>query len=160
MFQDNLQPPDRNSRSPISRRDFIRLLGMGVASAGLAGVDARQVLAQGGTTSLADWNASTFAAQLGKTFTVSLGSAGHVALNLSQVKDGISKIYYGPQKVTNAPAGSSFVLVFRGPAQPALNPKTYAFQQSQLGAFSLFVMPGSADATGRNYIAVVNHVHA
>ncbi len=61
--------------------------------------------------------------------------------------------------MTTAQAGSCFVLAFRGPAKPALVQKTYPFQHAQLGAFSLFIVPGSADATGRNYLAVINHVH-
>ncbi len=154
------QHDQENTIHSISRRAFIRRLGAGLASAALVGVDAQQALAQGGNTGLAGWNASTFGGQLGKTFTINLGAAGKVALNLSQVKEGVTKIHHGPKKaMTNAPAGSSFVLVFRGPAKPVLPQKTYPIQHGQLGAFSLFVVPGTADATGHTYIAVVNHVH-
>jgi hypothetical protein len=108
---------------------------------------------------LATWDASTFSAQLGKSFTVNLGSS-RVALQLSQVKTGVSKIYYSPSKLTNASAAQSFVVIFHGPASPTLTQKTYTVQQSQLGTFSLFLIPSGVDATGRKYIATINHVHA
>ncbi len=158
--QDSSSYPAHTPHHALSRRDFIRLLGIGLASAGLAGVDARQVFARGGTTGLEGWNASTFAAQLGKPFTVNLGSAGSATLLLSQVKDGVAKIYHGPNTLTSAPAGHNFVLVFTGPEEPALTSQTYTFQQSELGAFSLFIDPTSIGPTGRTYVAVINHIHA
>ncbi len=159
LSQNPVQDSNDKKSQTISRRDFIRGFTASLASAAILGVNAQQKFAATGTT-LATWDASTFAAHLGKSFTVNLGSAGSVTLTLSQVKDGISKISHGPKKMmTTAPAGQNFVLVFRGPAKPGLTQKTYTFQHAQLGKFSLFLVPGSADATGRNYIAIVNHIH-
>lgn len=159
--QDDPHDSDPYSSPTVSRRGFLRLIVMGVASAGLVGVDVQQAFARSGAPGLADWNASTFAARLGKSFTVDRGSAGSVALKLIQVKDGNPKIYHGPEKImTSAPAGQSYVLVFRGPAEPALAQNTYSFNEAQLGDFAFFIVPGSGDSTGRNYIAVVNHIKA
>ncbi len=156
----DIQIPDPGGHSPqtLSRRDFMRRLGAGLVSAMLMGMGAQPVLAAGGTSGLANWNASTFTGQLGKPFIVNQGSTGHVTLSLHQVKPGVSKIYHNPKKIINAPADESFILVFRGPANSALTSKTYPFQHSLLGAFSLFVVPGKADSSGRTYTAVVNHV--
>ncbi len=157
LFQ--IQEPNDDSSRALSRRDFIRRLGALVASAALAGVGVQPAFAQGGAGGLANWNEATFAAQLGKPFTVNLGKS-NVTLNLNQVMNGNSKVYHSPKKMTTAPAGQSFLLVFRGPASAALANKTYAFHHAQLGAFSLFVTPTKVDATGRSYTAVVNHIHA
>ncbi len=162
MFsQHNSNDPNPNQNRSFSRRDFILRLSAGLASVALVGVDARQVVAQGAPIGLAGWNASTFAGQLGQSFIVDLGSEGQVVLTLSYVKGGISKIYHGPKKgMTSTGAGTSFILVFHGPAKPALASKTYTFQQAQLGTFSIFIAPSGVDSTGRKYIAVINHVHA
>ncbi len=157
---DDLQDPFRNQTRAISRRDFFRRLGAGLALTVLPKIDIQEVLAPDASANLAGWSASMFASQLGKPFTVNLGSAGHVVLTLTKVKDGVLKIHHGPQKaMTSAPAGTSFVLVLSGPAKPVLAPKTYVFQQAQLGKFSLFISPSGTDSNGRKYIAVINHVH-
>ena len=53
-------------------------------------------------------------------------------------------------------SGESFSLVFAGPSAPALPQGTYPFEHQELGSFSLFIVPVSADPQRVCYEAVFN----
>ncbi len=151
-----------NSSRTLSRRTFLRYIGAGLFSAALAALDPPRAWAKGDLTipSEAVWKRSTYGKYTGRAFTVNGGPAHNLTLKLLQVKDGIAKIYRGPKKIVNAPAADCFILVFRGPRDPALPQGTYEFAHTQLGKFPLFITPGKISSQGQNYEAVFNHVHA
>lgn len=49
-----------------------------------------------------------------------------------------------------------FSLLFKGPREPLLSQKTYAFEHSRMGTFDLFIVPIAADKGGTSYEAVFN----
>jgi hypothetical protein len=51
-----------------------------------------------------------------------------------------------------------YSLLFRGPAQPVLAQKTYGLEHSDMGRFSLFLVPVAADESGTTYEAVFNRL--
>ena len=49
--------------------------------------------------------------------------------------------------------GRPFSLVFRGPSEPVLAQRIYAFEHDELGAFELFIVPIGRDESGTSYEA-------
>jgi hypothetical protein len=47
-----------------------------------------------------------------------------------------------------------FSIIFRGPLQPVLPQRIYAFQHETLGAFDLFIVPIGPDEAGMRYEAI------
>jgi hypothetical protein len=160
-FQDSPSGPEKS----ISRREFFKRLGSGLLAAAVVADVPRSLIlkassAASGRGTLGTWNESVFAALVGQAFTLYAGAKGKVQVKLSAVQDGIAKVYYGPNRIVNAQAGDCYILSFRGPAALALRQNTYGLEQTQLGKFSLLLVPGVHDKAGSNYTAVINHVHA
>jgi hypothetical protein len=92
----------------------------------------------------------TFAPLVGATFTARLAGDGEVPLVLVEAND--SGVPGGA-----APDGRSrtqFSLVFRGPAEVALDQGTYELSAAATGPQSIFIVPIRADAHSRYYEAV------
>jgi hypothetical protein len=53
---------------------------------------------------------------------------------------------------------NSFIVLFRGPRSPELAQGTYRVESSALGAFPLFLVPGSPSASGTTYTATFNRL--
>ena len=54
--------------------------------------------------------------------------------------------------------GESFALIFRSPGDRALGQDTYLFSHPNLGAFPLFIAPGSAGWDGVSHEAIINRL--
>ena len=54
------------------------------------------------------------------------------------------------------PAGrrAPFALLFRGPAEPILDQRTYVFEHPQLGTLAIFIVPVGRDDAGIRYEAI------
>ncbi len=154
--------PD-NSHSTISRRTFLKVVGAGLMVVAIPAFTPRRAGAEGNTAqSPSDqiMSQSAFSALVGQPFLVNGGLAGSLTFRLSRVQNGVARIFYSKDKVSDAPAGDCFVLVFRGPQNPTLTQNTYEFTHGQLGKFSLFIVPGKLLSLEQNYEAVINHVQA
>ncbi len=154
------QPDYINPISVVSRRGFIKQLGVGLIAALFTGLDTQGAFAQGVKPGLESWSMAEFTPLVGQKFTVSIRSNTKLTFTLAKVIGGTSVVYHAPKRMTSAPAGQSFALVFYGPRNPALSQKVYSFTHPKLGQFSLFIMPVRADQNGQHYEAVINHVHA
>jgi hypothetical protein len=86
---------------------------------------------------------------VGDSFTVSADP------RLDLVLFEVSFLQSGPAGVDES---RSFSALFRGPTEPALEQATYALDHFELGEFTLFLVPISADDTGRTYEAVFNRL--
>ncbi len=142
----------------LSRRDFLRgvasfigfmLLRFDTASAETSAV---------GTSSAFAWDRSVFTLDGNDNFRCDFGYAGIHTLKLVQVRNQEVKIFYQPGRISNAPAAMNYVLVFRGPRNDYATQGTFQFSHPELGAFLLFVVPGSADENGQQYVAVINNL--
>ncbi len=151
-----------NASRTLSRRRFLKYIGAGLFSAVVAAFDPPRARAAGNAAvpPTAIWKRATYAQRSGQTFSVNGGPAQNLSLKLVQVQDGMAKLYRGPNKFVKVPAADCFVLVFRGPREPALPQGTYEFAHAKLGKFSLFITPGEISPQGQTYRAIFNHVHA
>lgn len=77
------------------------------------------------------------------TFTARSGAGSSIDLVLVQTHDGTYPRF--------SPGGT---LVFRGPADPALEQGTVQMSHPDLGEFPIFVVPVGEDERGREYEAV------
>jgi hypothetical protein len=100
---------------------------------------------------LADVVRDDLDAVVGDSFTVS----AEPPLDLVLVE--ASYLQSGPAGVDES---RSFSALFRGPAEPALAQATYVLNHDELGGLTLFLVPISADETGRTYEAVFNRLTA
>jgi hypothetical protein len=148
------------TRQSISRRDFFKRAGAGLMTASLAALVPVGLVAYGDSASAQRdmWTQAAFGARVGQDFAADLGSAGKQVLKLAQVSTGPSKVQKGPNRTVPAKSGESFTLVFHGKNHGAARQGTYAFRHPQIGSFALFIVPGSADPSGQNYVAIVNRV--
>jgi hypothetical protein len=55
-----------------------------------------------------------------------------------------------------SPGANSFSLLFRGPAQPALEQMTYMLDIPGVASFPLFIVPVARDQDGMQYQAIFN----
>ncbi len=151
-----------NASRTLSRRRFLKYIGAGLFSAALAALEPPRAWAKDNAAipSAAIWKRATYAQRRGQTFTVNGSPAQNLSLKLVQVQDGTAKIYRGPNKLVKVPAADCFVLIFRGPREPALPQDTYEFAHAKLGKFSLFITPGEISPQGQTYQAIFNLVHA
>jgi hypothetical protein len=158
------QDSQSHSQKSLSRREFFKRLGSGLAAAVLVVGDPRSFMLKdnptaSGSGTLKTWKQSVFAALVGQAFTLDAGAKGKVQVKLKAVKDGTAKVYYGPKRTVSAQLGDCYILVFSGAANLALGQGTYGLEQTKLGKFSLLLVPGAQSKTGSNYTAVINHVH-
>ncbi len=158
MIRDDLS---NNPTHAFSRRTFLWGSVSAAFAAMFAALDLHPVWAAGGDANapLVGWNKTTFAPHVNQNFTVNSG-AGSSTLKLIAVKDLPAKIYYGPQHIVAAKSGDCFALVFSSTVSRRLKPRTYQFQHSKLGQFSLFITPSTRATDGQHYEAVINHVRA
>jgi hypothetical protein len=96
-----------------------------------------------------------FTQNLKTKFTFSLGRVMLSQMTLVQVD---SQNPAGA-KVSPNSTRDCFSLTFRGPADLALRQDTYTVQHAKLGRFSLFIVPGDADRTARQYVAIINRLN-
>jgi hypothetical protein len=59
---------------------------------------------------------------------------------------------------TSADPNNCFLIIFSGPASPALSQNTYSVQNQWLGRFELFIVPGASTSKSRDYGAVINRL--
>lgn len=156
------QPRPNAPEHRVSRRDFFKRLGAGLAAAAFVAVERDHILPQAGlaAASMASWTQSWFAAHVGDSFTVNYGFLGRMNLKLVRVEQGITSVARRSQGTVNASQGECYLLVFQSPNGSALTQNTYRFAHPQLGAFSLFVVPGKADQNAQTYTAVYNSIRA
>ncbi len=148
------------SSGRVSRREFLRRVGAGLAASLLLPLSPRDLWTWRTPPSftLADWTQAEFEAQLGHSFSVDSGSHGKLPLKLVKVSAGSAKIHVAPNRTVSATTGDCFLLNFVGPHDQALAQNTYPFEHERLGKFALFIVPGAADEAGQQYVAVINRV--
>ena len=159
---DNITPRAMaHSLQPVSRRQFVKTLGIGLASSILlAGTSQARLIT--GTTTVngstppllpTQLMRSSFLPHIGESFLIQSGMLAALDLYLTEVLD----LHMHAQQAS-APSAfereQSFILRFRGPQDQVLPQGTYPFEHSQLGSFSIFVVPMEFDAAGRYYEAV------
>ncbi len=86
-----------------------------------------------------------FQAALNTPFRVGLPTEAEVDLTLVEARTARS-----------TSGGESFSLLFRGPVDPFLPQRMYAFSHEALGSFDLFIVPVGRDPEGFQYEAVFN----
>jgi hypothetical protein len=101
---------------------------------------------------------STFANLLGQTFQIRSVPSGELAAQLVEVRDLPSARFRGSPAAASAESENRFSILFRGPADTPLGQGTYEFSHTQLGAFSLFIVPMASDMDTRDYEAVFNRL--
>ena len=156
-----MNPNDQRDVMPsISRRDFFKRAGAGLVGASLAALVPSGLVAFGDAASAPRdmWTQASFGARVGQDFSADLGSAGKQVVKLAQVSTGPSRVQSGANRFVLAKSGECFMLVFHGKKSAAARQGTYAFNHPQMGSFPLFIVPGSADQTGQNYVAIVNRM--
>ena len=87
----------------------------------------------------------TFLAHVGERFRLRLEPGETVELELVEA----TEVGAGG----GAAARSQFSVVFRGPSEPVLAQRIYAFEHDELGAFELFIVPIGRDEAGTSYEA-------
>jgi hypothetical protein len=143
--------------SSISRRDFIRRIGFALAGGALLAIGGRLVA----TRRLPEVPGaalvrSMFAGLRGEGFQVHWEGGAVVPLRLVAVSD----LAALARKQTSAENERSFLLLFRGPSDRALDQGTYYFEHGQIGGFSLFIVPMAPGENARYYEAIFNRQHA
>jgi hypothetical protein len=94
-------------------------------------------------TSLDTLNAKVFTEQLHTQFSVQLGSAEPVMLELVEVSER-----------DNGPRMELFSLLFRGPDRPRLEQRTHRLEHAKLGTFEIFLTAVEGDAQGIVYESI------
>ncbi len=87
----------------------------------------------------------SFSENLNSRFSVDLGDAGTVDLELIECKD-----------LGSTPKQEQFSIVFRGPLQPFLQQMTYPTTHEKLGDTLIFLVPVRQDAESTYYEAIFN----
>lgn len=154
----------------ISRRKFLRNGSVAALAAAVPLKAALQASAQGRRKeldgnpvdpspgditigSLSYYTKSAFSAYLNSTFLVQAGSLGAIEVTLTQVSDMASG------SGASQAGQECFSLLFQNGGDSALRQGTYGVEHSALGGFSLFLVPGGADANGgQSYVAIVNRL--
>lgn len=144
--------------STFTRRDFLRglasLIGLMLIrfDRAAAPVEAER------TRHAFAWDKSVFDARVNDEFQCDFGRMGIHSLKLLQSQ--VSKIPEQSSRMLNMLAALNYVLIFRGPRHEAATQGTYRFSHAELGDFSLFIVPGSADTDKQHYVAVINQLNA
>lgn len=132
----------------ISRRIFLKVSTIAAVAAGMSLKPSLSILGQDPPSDpLSNYTRATFAQYVDSVFTI-VGSTS-VEVTLTEVENTL------PAN-ESASGRECFVLHFRG-GSTALGQNTYTIEHAALGTFSLFVVPGGADANGaRAYTATIN----
>lgn len=149
-----------NLEPSISRRDFLkRISSVLLASAfmPLGGLGTPWQNKPNPSLPL-NWDEDTFTPLVGQNFTVNPGSKDTQVYKLASVTSGLGKIQTRTRNTVNAPTGKCYKLVFQSTDKRPLAQSMRQFDHSQLGQFSLFVVPGSMELKGQKYVAIVNHI--
>ena len=88
-----------------------------------------------------------FSKHLNTNFRISLGDSNTIEAELKEVSE-----------LLLSPGQERFALVFRGPKEPLLNQRTYAFVHDEMGEFKLFITPLRQDDQNTFYEAVFNRM--
>jgi hypothetical protein len=95
---------------------------------------------------------ATFKNVAGQKFTVRFENDEAIELLLTEV------VSRGGAAFPDGKQSEAFSLMFRGPQTPFLEQKMYSFEQPEIGAFKLFIVPIASDAKGFTYEAVFNRL--
>lgn len=87
----------------------------------------------------------TFSQRLNSKFTIKLGTAGALELELVEAQD-----------IGSTPNHEQFSIIFRGPRETFLEQATYQMEHGELGSFMLFIVPVRQDKDGLYYEAIFN----
>ena len=102
------------------------------------------------------FNRETFAPHLGTNFRFyRKGASEGYGLRLEEVFDHQAQLKSRRLKTHD---GECFSLYFSGPASADLPQEIYRLEHASLGTFSLFLVPGRAEAGRVVYEAVINHL--
>jgi hypothetical protein len=94
---------------------------------------------------LESFTLETFLAHSGEPFRLRLDSSETMELELVEATE---------VRPSGGPAArSQFSIVFRGPSEPVLAQRIYAFEHDELGAFEIFIVPIGRDEAGTSYEA-------
>jgi uncharacterized protein DUF6916 len=145
-----------NGPEVISRRTFIKGVGIALAGSALLAVGGRGLLRALWVRQVlpGDLKRSLLSRHLGETFHVRLDSSNLVGLQLTQVKD----LGAHANVNTGVDTEHSFSVLFRGPADRPLGQATYQFGHAQIGSFPLFIVPMAPADGARYYEAVFNRL--
>lgn len=88
---------------------------------------------------------STFAGRVGERFRVQIEGAEQMVLELVEAKE--------VGRPHRPEARTPFSLVFRGPTEPVLPQRIYAFEHEELGRLEIFIVPIGRDERGTSYEA-------
>lgn len=97
---------------------------------------------------LKDFTASTFAKRVGNQFTVRLDDDSNFDLELVSVTPGLARAS------GSRPQRGPFSILFCGPPEPILPQRIYQFENHDLGAFEIFIVPIGYDNGRMQYEAV------
>ncbi len=147
-----------NQVKTLSRRDFLRGVASFIGFMLLRFDRASAETSAVGTPRAFAWDRSVFTLYDNDNFRCDFGHAGIHTLRLVQVRNQEAKIFIQPGRISNAPAEMNYVLVFRGSRNDYATQGTFQFSHSELGAFLLFIVPGSAEENGQQYVAVINNL--
>jgi hypothetical protein len=95
---------------------------------------------------------ATFEKVAGQKFTVRFENDHAIELVLTKV------VSRGGTALPGGKQSEAFSLMFRGPQSPFLEQKMYSFEQPEIGAFKLFIVPIASNAEGFTYEAVFNRL--
>jgi hypothetical protein len=143
--------PALNSTRPMSRRQFLKTAGIGIAASALLAVSGHSL-----TTAWMSWMLpaslvrSSFSRRLGETFQVRAESSPLVGMQLVEVRDLRSGAEFSGASEHN------FLLSFRGPLSQPIGQGTYIFAHDGIGNFPLFIVPMAPDENARYYEAIFN----
>jgi hypothetical protein len=139
----------------ISRRDFFQTVGVAVAGSVLFASGIEQLGATPARLAAPVLARSAFARHVGDVFRIAGESAGVVALELFKVRDLRSARSQAVRGRVLDPE-RSFSILFRGPADRALDQATYEFEHDRMGRFGLFIAPMRPEQDSRYYEAIFN----
>lgn len=163
------------NKNRVSRREFFKRVGVGLLATIWAMLNPHALFASPlrseqesnsprepntAPSALLTWTKVAFENCIGQTFAVYETVSNKLQFKLLKVSDGINQVSRGPKQRMTKGSGECFLLTFQGPRNPALQQGTYKFEQSHLGEFSMFIVPGDTSANGHNYVAVINRVRA
>jgi hypothetical protein len=122
----------------LSRRKFIVGVGALLAAGTLWRGGGRAVAASAETLPLVR---TTFSRLLGRSFRVEGADGAAQDLRLVAVRDLARPAYGAARRTHRTDRETSFSLLFRGSAGPALEQGSYRFAHGQENGFSLFIVP-------------------
>ena len=138
-----------------TRREFLAGCSILTFAAGLAQTALLAAPGEAKSVALREIGFPVFAEQLGTTFIVSQKSVPDVKLKL--VKARLTPALHPRAQLAEDARNEKFSLLFRGPAQAALEQNTHAFEHAEIGRFAMFIAPVNLkDGNHAYYEAVFN----